>query len=356
MELGRCLQVVPVAALVLGGALSLGGSPLLAAGPTAWAPTACGSGGAPPGEGIAWYRLDPVLDGAGTLASMRLLAGGAEGPGRIMTLAPEAFASGPVLGRVMVGEDDGARSVLRALDPRRGCATVIANVRDAVVRSAVATADGRALYEHRVDRRTRADLGIWRRGLAGWRTQGPARRVLEPLPVDAAYGPTFTTGLAVTWGGEVTVSSCGELACRTRVLEADGRVRLVGPTGPALGVIDRTLVARDVCRGLPCPIVAHEPDGTRRVVVQDARLAALGGDGDRFAVVEGADGLLRTIDVRSGSTAAVDAQGALPVAGGSLATSGASSASGEVLLAPGGRVTGISSLRFVLPAIREVAP
>ena len=356
MELGRCLHLVPVAGLVLAGALSLGGSPLLAAGPTAWVPPTCGSGGAPPGEGSAWYRMDPVLDGEGTLAGMRLLAGGVQGPGRVLALAPEAFASGPVQGRVVVGEDDGARSVLRAFDPERGCATVVATMRDAVVRSAVASADGSALYEHRVDRRTRADLGVWRRELAGWRTVGPARRVLEPLPDDAAYGPTFTTGLVVSPAGDVVVASCAELACRTRVLTPGGQVRTIAPTGPALGVVDGTLVAREACSGLPCPIVAHERDGTRRVLAPDARLAALGGAGGGIVVIEAASGHLQAIDVRTGTAAAVDADGVLPVRGDSLATSGASSAPGEVLLAPRGRVAGLSNLRRVLPAIGEVAP
>jgi hypothetical protein len=356
MELGRCLHLVPVAGLVLAGALSLGGSPLLAAGPEAWVPTTCGSGGAPPGEGGAWYRLDPVLDATGTLAGMRLLAGGAEGPGRALILEPEAFASGPVQGRVIAGEDDGARSVLRALDPESGCATTVATVRDAVVRSAVATADGNALYEHRVDRRTREDLGVWRRELAGWQTLGQARRVLAPLRADAAYGPTFTTGLAVAPGGDVVVSSCAELACRTRVLAPDGRVATFAPTGPALGVVDGILVAREVCRGLPCPIVAHERDGAQRVLVPDARLAALGGATGETVVVETAGGRLRAVDVRSGAAHALDVDDVLPVGGGSLATSGASSAPGEVLLAPGGRVAGNSNVRRFLPTAEEVAP
>jgi hypothetical protein len=297
-----------------------------------------------------------VLDGSGTLAGTRLLAGGREGPGRALALQPESFASGPVQGRVIVGEDDGTRSVLRALDPARGCATEIASERGAVVRSAVASEDGRVLFEHRVDRLSRADLGVWRRDLDDWRSMGPARRVLEPLRPDAMYGPTFTTGLVVNATGELVAASCGERACRTRVLASDGRIRTVGPTGPALGAVGGSPVTRDVCTGLPCPIVVHEPDGTRRVISRDARLAALGGSGDGVLVVEGDGGRLRAVDVRSGAGMALAAEGVLPVDVGSLATSGASSVRGEVVLAPGGRVNGIASLRRVLPAVEEVAP
>ncbi len=129
MELDRCRRLVPLAGLALAGALALGGSPLLAAAPRPWVPAACGDGGAPPGAGSTWYRLDPVLDGAGSLAGMRLQAGDGFGPVRALGLPAEAFASGPVQGRVIAGEDDGSRSLVRALDPARGCATVVAQVR-----------------------------------------------------------------------------------------------------------------------------------------------------------------------------------------------------------------------------------
>jgi hypothetical protein len=287
---------------------------------------------------------------------MRLLAGGAEGPGRVLALAPEAFASGPVQGRVIAGEDDGRRSLVRALDPVSGCANVLAQVRDAVVRSAVASADGRTLYEHRVDRRTRADLGVWRRELAGWQARGPARRVLDPMPADPRYGPAFTTALAVSATGDVVVASCGEMACRTRVLAADGIVRSIGPTGPALGTAGGTVIARQVCSGLPCPIVAHDPDGSTRMLMPDARLAALGGAAGGTLLAEGADGRLHVVDVGSGTTTALEVGGLLPVGGGSLATSGATSSPGEVVLAPGGRVAGPAGLRRVLPVVGEVAP
>jgi len=287
---------------------------------------------------------------------MRLQAGDGVGPGRVLGLPAEAFASGPVQGRVIAGEDDGSRSLVRALDPARGCATEVAQVRDAVVRSAVATADGRALYEHRVDRRTRADLGVWRRELTGWTATGPAVRVLDPVPADPLYGPTFTTGLLVTQDGAIVASSCGERACRVRVLARDGTVRIIGPTGPALGTAGDVVVAREACSGLPCPVVAHHADGSTRVLSPDALLAVLGGAGGATLVIEGDGGRLQAVDVRSGATTALDAVGLLPVEGGSLATSGAASAAGEVVLAPAGRASGSAAVRRILPAAKEVTP
>src|SRR3954462_10120559 len=64
----------------------------------------------------------------------------------------------------------------------------------AVVRSAVLTPDGAAVVEHHVDRATRADLGIFRRRIAG----GELVRVADPVAWDDAYGATWTTDLVAT--------------------------------------------------------------------------------------------------------------------------------------------------------------
>jgi hypothetical protein len=353
MELGRCLQLVPATGLVLAGALALGGQPLLAAAPAAWEPEACGSGGAPPGQDDTWYRLDPVLDRTGTLEGTRRSMGSGTGPGRSVALPAEAFASGPVEGRVITGADDGSESLVRAVDPARGCATLIARERAAVVRSAVAAADGLTLYEHRVDRRTRADLGIWRRDLVAWQTSGTARQVVDPLPAAAAEGPIFTTGLLLDGEGGLVISSCGERACVLRALDRDGVARRIDGAGPALGASGGTIVARAACSGLPCPVVAHDPDGTTRVLEDEAWHAAMGG---RTVVVEGAEGALRAIDARSGATAPVDGGGRIPVDGGSLATSGFAAAPDEIVLAPDGRVSGSDGARRILPRVKAVTP
>ena len=159
MESLRWLRLAPLAAVIAAGALGPG-RPVSGAG-------AARRGTLPrarwrtradrPGAG-AWYRLDPVLDRTGTLAAQRLTAGIAGQPSRQLDLAPESFASGPVGGLVLAGEDDGTVSRLRLLDPARGCATAVAD-EPAVIRSAVLDPDGRSIVEHRVDRTTRADLG-----------------------------------------------------------------------------------------------------------------------------------------------------------------------------------------------------
>ena len=92
---------------------------------------------------------------------------------RHLDLSPESFASGPVDGRVVVGDDDGATSELRIIDVGRGCATVVAREAD-VIRGAVLSAGDGTIWEHRVDRATRTDLGVWRRGPGG----SPAVQVL----------------------------------------------------------------------------------------------------------------------------------------------------------------------------------
>ena len=203
MESLRWLRLVPLVAVIAAGALGPGRAVSGAGAGPAWDPPPCteADAGGPPGTG-AWYRLDPVLDRAGTLAAQRLTAGIAGRPSRHLDLAPESFASGPVGGLVLAGEDDGSVSRLRLLDPAHGCATAVAD-EPAVIRSAVLDPDGRSIVEHRVDRATRADLGIWRRTIGG-----SAVRMLDGLGPDPELGPTFATDLVVAADGRLVVSSC----------------------------------------------------------------------------------------------------------------------------------------------------
>jgi hypothetical protein len=357
MELGRCRRLVPLVALAAVGAASLGGPPLLAARSAAWVPPQCPAATASPDQkgGVAWYRLDPSLDDKGTLSAMRLVVGATGAATRTLDLAPESFASGPSGGRVVAGSDDGSRSTLLALDPSRACATVIADETGAVVRSALATPDGSALYEHRVDRATRADLGVWMRPLAGWQTAGPAHQVLDPLSADERYGPVFTTELRLAGDGSLVVSSCSLRLCRDRVLDTMGQVTMTGPAGPALGVVAGRVVAWAPCAGLPCPVVAHGRDGGRTVLVEAAWSATLGGERGDTLVVDDGDGLA-ALGVIGGWSARLGAKGVAPVDRGSLATSGASASPGEVVLAPGGHVTDPSHITRLTPAVPEVLP
>jgi hypothetical protein len=292
---------------------------------------------------VSWYRLDPVLDRTGTLAGQVLTIGTDGAPSRSLDLAPESFASGPVNGVVVTGEDDGSLSHLRLLDIERGCATAVADEAD-VIRSAVLAMDGRTLYEHRVGRATRADLGIWRRSPGG-RTE----QVLGGLAPDPRLGRTFVTTLVVAPDGQLTASSCAPAGCRVRVLDPEsGTVSLVRDIGTGLGTAGGLLVARAACAGLPCPVVAVDlASGHRTTLAPQAFAAALGGlTGDQL-VVEMARDRVAVIGLTGGPVIPMPGSG-LPLARGSTATAGAEGRPGSVPLVPrdwsGGR-----GIRFLDP-------
>ncbi len=183
MELVRCVRFAPLVALVAVGISGVTGPAAMVAGDPPWDPPPC------PAKAVvtpavdtatgAWFRIDPMLDGGGTLASQRLEVGTAAGAARWLQLPPESFASGPVDGLVVVGADDGRASRLQLVDPARGCATVVGR-EGSVIRSAVLAPRGDVIFEHRVNRMTRADEGVWRRSVSTGRTT----RVLRPMPPD----------------------------------------------------------------------------------------------------------------------------------------------------------------------------
>ena len=155
---------------------------------------------------------------------------------------------------------------------------------EAVVRGALLAPDGSAVWEHRVNRVTRADEGIWRRPVAG----GPSARVLPGLPASGRFGPTFVTELSWAADGRLGVSSCGERACRTRVMDpATGRVDAFEGTGPLVGVHEDRALVHGACSGLPCPIETVDlRTGRRSVLVEQAGLASVDGSGTGSLVFE----------------------------------------------------------------------
>lgn len=337
MESLRWLRLAPIVAVVAAGALGAGRSVLGAPPPAAWdpppCPTADGGGPSRP-DGIAWYRLDPVLDETGTLAARRLELGIAGERALRLDLPPESFASGPVAGRVLAGDDDGDRSRLRLLDPGRACAATLAE-EPSVIRSAVMDPRGDAVLEHRVDRATRADLGVWRRPLDGT----PAVRLLAGLDADPRSGRTFSTDLLVAVDGRIVVSSCGLGSCRVRVLDpSSGGVAVVRGTGPALGVVGGSVLARAACPGQPCPVMAvHLASGARSVLVGDAHAAVLAGPAGDRVVAEVPGGGLVVVDVASGRATTPGEASGTPLRRGSTAVAGVDTPPGDVALAPGGR-------------------
>jgi hypothetical protein len=339
---------VPVAALALVSAATLARPPVLEAADPPWEPPPCpaaiaGTGGIAGGaDPVAWYRLDGVVDRTGTLAGQQLVVGVANGPVRRVELPPESFASGPVGGQVLVGADDGTRSRVSLVDVGWGCETLV-GVDPAVVRSALVSPDGRTVVEHRLDRATRADLGIWR-----LTPGGRASLVVRGLAPDARYGPTFSTDLRWAPDGRLAVTACGEHRCRTRLIDiATGHTAAIGPTGPVIGVTsDGSVIAHAPCEGFPCALVRRAPGGDARVIVERAGLAAMAGDRVVFEVDRGR---LASVDARSGRPSRLDAaDGLRPVALGSLAREGGSHRPGTALLVEGTRMDGRSAR--VLPA------
>ena len=283
-------------------------STTLGAGVRPWVPTSCSG---PPADRIAaarddeptsladlrgtpWFRLDAVLDGEGALSGQRL-ALGLDGQRivRALDLASEAFAAGPFGDVVLVGSDDGSASRVRAIDVANGCAWLVADERD-VIRRATIDRTGTFIYEMRVDRATRADLGIWRRRVDGTET---ARQLLGAPPPDDRFGRTFSTDF--TWdtaGDRLAVQSCGQIACRIRIIATGGGpiVTLDDPDlGPIVGLDGDIAVTYEACRGLPCPILATDLwTGDRRVLAPAAGLAV---------VIPTADGARLVHEVGSGS-------------------------------------------------------
>ncbi|MHB8958428.1 MAG: hypothetical protein ACYDAN_02260 [Candidatus Limnocylindrales bacterium] len=361
MELARRTRWIALSlpvAMAAAAALARPAPPgvLAAAGPVAeraCAQEASADGDSGEVSGGAWYRLDPTLDARGTLVGRVLTAG--RGSARwTAELPPESFASGPVGGRVLVGDDDGHRSRLRLFDTRRGCWSAVGS-EASVIRSALLTADASGLYEHRVDRATRRDLGVWQRD---GREPGHPRRVLPGLEPSPAYGPTFSTTLVMADDGRLTVSSCGELACRTRVLDpATGTMSTAEGTGPAAGVVGDRLVALEACDGLPCPV--------RAIDLASGAASALGGGAMGVAVIAtGGSGLvvvpgergLHVVRARDAARTAdvPDTSGLAPVPRTSTSETGFEAPRGLVAVAPGGSAADSSLIRLLDPASLQI--
>jgi hypothetical protein len=273
--------------IVAMGAILVIASTTAGARPGSWSPPPCAgpprAGEAPIG---AWYRVDPtIVDGV--RSGQRLTIGA---PGTVavrgLDLDPESFASGPFGGSVLVGTDDGATSRMSLIDVAAGCAWSV-GLSDAVVRRATMTPDGAALIEFRVDRTSRADLGVWRRPLDG---HGNVERILPPIEPDERFGPTWLTELSWSDDGSLlAVQSCGEVACRMRWLDLATRVAgsVSDPSlGDLVGLTRDRLVARGACRGLPCPVrsVVLE-DQAVSTIVPSGGLAVLARDGAGHQVV-----------------------------------------------------------------------
>ncbi|HET7727730.1 MAG TPA: hypothetical protein VFK54_10435 [Candidatus Limnocylindrales bacterium] len=290
-------------------------------------------------RGVGWFRLEPVLDAEGWLVAQEIQLGVMGGATHVALLDAESFASGPRGGRIVIGTDDGKRSRVHVVDAAAGCAVEAGTRRD-VVRSAILSADGTRLIEHRVDRRSRADLGVWEVSLAG----GHEVRLLAGLPADEAHGPTFSTVLVDGSEGELAAVSCGEAACRARVLDGSGGVRLTPGIGDPIGLARGALVVYAPCPSLPCGIERIDANGTRTELMAGAGHAVLAGGDDPSLVVEQPEdpgGHLTVVALDSGAVRAIAGPPGLrlqPAAHRAFAAAETPAAS--VLLARDGRVGG----------------
>ena len=203
-----------------------------------------------------------------------------------------------------------------------------------MIRSAVLDPDGRSIVEHRVDRATRVDLGVWRRPIGG-----SAVRILDGLGPDPELGQTFATDLVVAADGRLVVSSCAMEACRVRVLDpATGAVDRIQGVGQGLGVTGGSVVVRAACPGLPCPVEAIDLATGRRVTLaEEAGAAVLGGPAGTDLVFEAAGDRVAVLGVATGRRVAAREAGGIPLRAGSTATAGAEAPPGRVALAPRGR-------------------
>ena len=264
----------------------------------------------------AWFALEPVID-RGALTAQRLRVGTLQGAGWTIALPPEAWATGPVQGRVLFGSDDGRASTVRQFDGAAGCVSGLATTAH-IVRSAVLDPAGGAVHEHRLARADRSDLGIWRRSDPG----EAAQRILGPLAADDRFGPTWRTDLV--WsddGTALVVASCGELACRFRVVERSGAVHTVEDPdlGALVAMAGDHLLVRGACRGLPCPLLAVDPvTGARTVLDPAAGPAApiAGAEGTEVVVgtTAGLDGArIRGMDADGRRGRTIDSEDALVV-------------------------------------------
>lgn len=325
------------------GAVAAIASTTAGAPPPTWRPPACLGSPAATADAVGtWYRLDPTLVD-GTFVGQRLSVGAGAAPPRQLDLAAESFATGPSGGLVLTGSDDGRRSQLSLIDISGGCAWSIGSSTD-VIRNGILASDRGSIIEARVDRKTRADLGVWRRSF----DERTPVQLLPPIAPDDRFGPTWLTDLA--WGDDGTtlvVGSCGETACRYRLAPQAGAVVTVADPslGSLVGVAADRLVTREACRGLPCPIVSVDVHGGGRAsLAATAGRAVLGRDAAGRPVVvyePELDGpTLRAIgpDGRDAAEVAAPPPGLRLVADAAWSGGSAEHAAAQLVFGPDGRL------------------
>lgn len=232
-----------------------------------------------------YWQMDDRSSDEGWLLGYTLAAGVLGEPPRTrVVLNAESFAAGPYGDDVLYGDDDGASSRLVLLDARTGVERTLL-VSDDVIRRAALDPAGDAIWVFRLQRDTRRDLGVWRVPLADatQRLEDAGALIVEGLavdPDDEVYGPTFTTELHWSAEGDaLAVQSCGEILCRTRVVDPrSGFVRTYDEIGQGelLGFARGALVFYEAGNMLPAAVhVVDARTGARRLLVDEAGLAVV---------------------------------------------------------------------------------
>lgn len=319
----------------------------------------------------AWWRTDPLLDGAGVLEGWTLRVGAPGATDAELRVPAETTVTGPIAGRVVVASEAGpgeTGSVVRIVDAIRGCATEF-GLEDRIARRAVADPAGDGVLAHLLEPGSRRDLGVWRIEVDG----EVGERVVEPLPDTireaAGMDRVWTTDLRLDASGRrLAVQSCHPVGCVTRIVDlGSGDVAVLAGEGqgPIVGFAGDLLVAWGSCSGLPCPVAAWNLAGApSRILAPEAAGAALTADGRQLVVVRsdaGNDRPLAAIDISSGAIRPIGARGpdALPLSGAAGMVAGLETTGARVAIGHAGRVPVAVSIdgdsTFTSPD-REVQP
>ena len=157
---------------------------------------------------------------------------------------------------MLVGDDDGTRSRLRAVDPAASCASTVA-VEAAVIRS------GDPRSGPRGRRTSTASTGARARTSASGGVPPAAERRCRSCR-GSRRTPATARPSRRTCDGRPTGASRSRRAARSRVARGSstrrpGRVVATAGTGPVVGVLDSRVIAYDVCPGFPCGLLAVDP-------------------------------------------------------------------------------------------------